>query len=95
MAYRLRYTVNVDWVGGGQGQLVSPQFPGVSGAGNAQTLQLQNALGGQNITGTGTGGAIAAADITTLTNAMAADILAQMNASPNLGRLQNFSTGQP
>jgi predicted outer membrane repeat protein len=95
MAYRLRYVVFADWIGPGQGQLTSAQYPGQAGAGNAQTLQLQNVQGGQNIVGTGSGGAIAAADITTLTNAMAADILAQMNAQPTFGRLGNFSTGQP
>lgn len=95
MAYRLRYQVYVDWVGGGMGQIGSPQNPGLQGGGNAQTLILQNAQGGQNITGTGTGGAIAAADITTITNAMAADVLAQMNAQPAFGRLGGFATGQP
>lgn len=93
MAYRVRYQVEIDWVGGGMGQMGSPQNFG--GSGNAQTLQLDNVVGGQNIVGTGSGGAIAAADITTLANAMAADIAAQMNAQPTFGRLGNFSTGQP
>jgi len=34
-----------------------------------------------------------AADVTTLTNAMAADIAAQMNVAANLAQIQNFSTG--
>jgi hypothetical protein len=93
--YRIRYQVWVDYVGAGMGQMGSPQQPGLNASGNAQTLILQNTQGGQNIAGTGTGGAIAAADITTLTNAMAADVAAQMNAQPTFGRLGNFTTGQP
>lgn len=95
MAYRLRYQVWCDWVGGGQGQLGSPQNPGLGGGGNAQTLAFQNTQGGQTIVGTGTAGAIANADISTITTAMAADILAQMEAQPAFGRLGGFATGQP
>lgn len=91
MSYRLRYTFNVDWIGPGQGPSGSPTAG--QGGGNAQTFGGINAQGGQNIGGTGTAGAIAAADITTLTNAMAADVAAQMNAQPALGRIQGFATG--
>lgn len=96
MAYRLRYDVYLDWVGPGQGPMgggLAPMTGKAGGSGNAQTKQLSNAGGGQNITGTGTGGAIAGADITTITNAMAADIAAQMNAAPTLGQIQGFATG--
>lgn len=96
MSYRLRYQVNVDWVGAGMGPVGSPQSPGVLGSsGNAQTLVFVNKAGAQNIVGTGSGGAIAAADITTLTNAMAADIAAQMNLQPALGQMGGWPTGQP
>lgn len=94
MAYRLRYQVFCDWVGPGQGPM-GGQFTPVQGweAGGAQTREFFNVAGGQNIVGTGTGGAIAAADITTITNAMAADISAQMNATAALAQLQGFATG--
>lgn len=94
MAYRLRYVVNVDWVGPGQGPMGGGLVP-LAGfeAGGAQTREFTNIAGGQNIVGTGTGGAIATADITTLTNAMAADISAQMNLAANLAQLQGFATG--
>lgn len=95
MAYRLRYQVFVDWVGAGMGQIGTPPNVGLAEANNAQTLALFNAAATNYIVGTGTGGAIASADITTLTNNMAADISAQMNAQPVFGRLGNFSTGQP
>jgi len=87
MAYRIRYSVNVDWVGEGVGPMTGNTAValGSSPAGGAQTLQFQNAAGGQN-SKTFTG-----ADITTLTNAMAADMAAQMNAA--ITRIQNFSTG--
>lgn len=96
MAYRLRYDVYLDWVGPGQGPMGAAGAPlsgKAGGSGNAQTKQFSNVAGGQNIQGTGTSLAIAAADITTLTNAMAADIAAQMNAQPALGQIQGFATG--
>lgn len=94
MAYRLRYTASIDWVGDGQG----PMGGGLaviagSEAGGAQTLEFINTPGGQNIVGTGTGGAIASANVTTITNAMAADISAQMNVAAVLARIGGFATG--
>lgn len=88
MAYRIAYQVQVMWVGPGLGpmggQLAGslPQAP----AGGAQVIELANQQGGQNSL-TFTSG-----DITALTNAMAADIAAQMTT--NITRIQNFSTGQ-
>ena len=93
MAYRLRYTFSVDWVGPGQGSSGSPQVG--PGAGNAQTLGLINQAGGQNIQGSGAGGSIEAADITTLTNAAAADMSAQLNLAANLATMQGWPTGNP
>ena len=58
---------------------------GMAPAGGAQRLSLFNAAGGKNTS------TFLAADVTTLTNAMAADIAAQMTT--NLTRIQNFSTG--
>jgi hypothetical protein len=62
--------------------------------GNAQTKFFEQAVL-QTIGGTGTAGAIAAADITTLLTAMATDLLAQMNAHPAIDQMQGFATGQP
>jgi hypothetical protein len=87
MAYRLVYQAWIDWVGPGTGVMsgnVAPALP-MGGRGGAQTLEMSNAQGGQN-TNTITSGTI-----TTITNAMAADIAAQMNAQ--ITRIQNFSTG--
>ena len=74
MPYRLTYRFNISWVGAGLNDMAQ-------GGPNAQTLGLQNVSGGQNLGGTGTGGALAAADVTALTNAMAADAAAQLNAN--------------
>jgi hypothetical protein len=93
MAYRLRYTFNMDWVGPGQGPSGSPQVgPGNS---NSQTLGLINQAGGQNVAGAGTGGIIIGSDITTLTNAAATDMAAQLNLSANLTKMQGWPTGNP
>lgn len=87
MAYRITYQVNVDWVGEGVGPMSGNTAAqvGMAPAGGAQRLALFNAQGGQNTL------TFLAADITTLTNAMAADIAAQMTT--NITRIQNFSTG--
>ena len=86
MAYRVRYSAYVDWVGPGLGPLISAQPAiGVAPGGNAQTLGFFNTPGGQN-SNTFTGG-----DITALTNAIAADLAAQFTT--NIGRVQAFSTG--
>ena len=87
MAYRLTYQAWIDWVGPGLGPMgngLAPALP-MGGRGGAQTLEFSNAQGGQNTL------TFQAADITTLTNAMAADIAAQMTT--NITRVQNFSTG--
>lgn len=98
MAWRLRYTFNVDWVPPGMGPIGSPQVgPGNS---NNQTFGAINAAGAQNVAGAATvtingtsySNVINAADITTLTNAAASDMSAQLNA--NLGRIQGFIAGQ-
>ena len=93
MAYRLRYTWNVDWVAPGMGPIGSPQVG--PGGGNAQTLGGINTPGAQNIAGSGTSGAIASADITTLTNAMASDVSTQLNLTGNLAEMQGWISGKP
>ena len=93
MAYRLSYTYTMSWIGPGMGPVGSPQS--VYCDGNAQSLTLFNKGGGQNIQGSGTGGIIQGADLTTLTNAAAADMAAQLAAQPNLGQMQGWTTGNP
>ena len=98
MAYRIRYAAWVDWIGPGSSVMTDPVGPlsgPVGGSGNAQTKAFFNTqnFANTNIQGTGAGGIIQAADITTLTNAIAADISAQMNAQPALGQLQGFASG--
>jgi hypothetical protein len=63
---------------------VAPPLP-MGGRGGAQTLEFSNAQGGQSTL------TFLSADITTLTNAMAADIKAQMLA--NIARVQGFASG--
>ena len=94
MAYRLRYTVAVDWIAPGIGAMGgSPAVLAgeLGSSGTGQTLEINASANTANIQGTGTGGALASADVTTLTNAMAADVAAQMNAI--LARLAGFATG--
>jgi hypothetical protein len=96
MAYRIRYVAYIDWVtpGMGLGMTAGPAGPGAVPAGNAQTIAFFNSDGVVNGTtyppNTST---FQSADVTTLTNAMAADLAAQMDAPAVLTRVQNFSTG--
>lgn len=84
MAYRLEYTAKVSWVGAGLGPMTLP---------SAQTLMLKNAANGQNVAGAGAGGTVNGADVTALTNAMAADIAAQMNLAANLAVINGWPLG--
>jgi hypothetical protein len=89
MAYRVTYQANVDWVGPGTGPMtgnVALPLP-QGGRGGAQTKEFSNKQGGQN------SNTFLAADITTLTNAIAADLAAQFTAS--ISQIQGFSSGNP
>lgn len=72
MPYRLNYSFSIEWVGTGLGPVTGP---------NAQKLKLVQQAGGQNVLGGGTGGALNGTDVTTLTNAAAVDMAAQLNAN--------------
>jgi hypothetical protein len=93
MPYRLRYDVSVDFVPQGIGlgqQSTAPGAVGAGPAGPAQTIELFNTIGG---TLPPTSNTFLTADVTALTNAMAADIAAQLNVAAVLGRIQAFATG--
>ena len=92
MPYRMRYTFNVDWVPAGVGATQPNSGTSVLGSsGGAQTKGFINQAGGQNVAGAGTSGAINATDVTTLTNAAAVDMAAQMNLA--LTQLVGFNSG--
>ena len=89
--YRLRYTFNVDWVGGGIGPMGSLPGNANGSSGGAQTKGFINTPGGQNAVGSGTGSIITGTEITTLTTAAAADMVTQLTAA--LAQLQGFASG--
>jgi hypothetical protein len=104
MGYRIRYAVNIDFVPPGVGAmsaLNAPTLPGGGGVG--PTLEVENTPGytGTVVAGAGTvvvsgktyQNALNAADITTLTNAMAADTAAQLNVAATLAKLQAWVYG--
>lgn len=97
MAWRLRYQVSIDFLAPGQGPMSAVNAPPLPGGGTGeQTLEfVQNPNSGPVVPGTGTahaaGNELAAADVTTLTAALAADIAAQLNAQ--LARLNNWPQG--
>lgn len=106
MAYRIRATVNLDWVGAGAGpmEMMYPTGGNLPGGGsNGQSLQVRSTnTGTEIIIGTTTftqpngstiAGALASGDITTLLSALTTDISAQLNA--NLGTLQAWVAGNP
>ena len=89
MAYALRYKVDVVWLAPGRGlgmdsaEQVGPALTG----GNDQVLTFFDKAPPPSSS------TFLAADVTALTNAMAADIAAQMNVAATLARVQAFSTG--
>lgn len=89
MSYRITYQVNVSWVGPGIGPMGgnSAAAPGLAPAGGAQVKALFNTNPGQN------SATFTSSDITALTNAMAADIAAQMNVPATLAQVQAFASG--
>ena len=98
MAYRIRYSIWVDWIGPGAGPMLgnsAPQSGSAGGGGGAQTLEVSNTPNKSNliIAGTGTSGALASADITSLLSAMQTDLSTLLNAQPTFGQLQGFATG--
>jgi hypothetical protein len=98
MPYRLRYQVWCDFMPAGVGPMaaqLAPMQGDAGGSSGAQTLELFNVAGGQIVVGGGTNNALVTGDVTTLTNAMAADISAQMNVAATLARLAGFATGSP
>jgi hypothetical protein len=106
MAYRLRYTCYVDWVGAGQGLMTAGPTP-LQGnvGGNLSGSQTQEFLNSTPVIaagattyqqpsgGSAVSGALAASDITTLLASMSADLSTQINAQ--LGRLQSWVVGNP
>lgn len=118
MAYRLTYNFSMDWIGPGTGPSAGAAIYGAPSSGNAQTLTVFNKAGGQTISGSTTytppggtaiSGAIATGDITTLVNAAATDIIAQLQAAtpaalaasgsglnnPPLPQMQAWVAGNP
>ena len=89
MAYKLTYQVQVAWVGPGAGPMqanTAPQLPNQTGTGQVKEFSANNAV--LPFSNTFTSG-----DITTLTNAMAADMVTQMNAS--ITAIQAWASGNP
>lgn len=98
MTYRLRVVATLDWVGPGAGPMEALNAPMLQGGGSSgQVFTVVAKQGGYVIAGTGTGTdpnkQLAAADVTNLTNAMAADIAAQLNA--NIAIPQGWVSGNP
>lgn len=94
MGYRISYSVQVSWVPPGVGPFSTPQDYGDGAGGTGQTLEIGNQIGGQSVQGSGTGGAIQAADITTLLSGVSADMSAQLNQPANLALMQRWPLGQ-
>lgn len=81
MAYRLRYSVNIDWIGDGTNAMVI----------NSPTLNFQNGAGvSSQVPG---GDAPSSGNLQTACTNMATDIGNQMIVASVLARIQAFATG--
>lgn len=94
MAYRLTYSWDISWVGAGSGPMTGRDGSLAGGAG-AQIIGGVNSGSGQIAGGSGAGGTLAAADVTSLTNGMAADVAAQLNVPALLNTVNRWPTGNP
>ena len=95
MGYRLTYTFQLAWVAPGIGPFSAPSYPGDgSSPGTGQVLGFGNSTNGQSVAGAGTGNIIIGTDVTTLTNAAAADMAAQLNQASNLALMQSWPLGK-
>jgi hypothetical protein len=97
MPFKIRYQVNIDFVGAGAGPMeaLSPASgQGLQGGGVAQTKAfVGNPAIIPLVIGAGAGQTLTGGDVTTLTNAMAADMATQINAA--LTQLNTWPTGGP
>jgi|SRR6516162_3275419 hypothetical protein len=106
MPYRATYSLNIDWVGAGEGPMggglvgagvTTTQGPSSGGSlpqggrGGAQTLDLVNSSGGQNIVGSGTAGAMQASDVSGLVTLISNDLTTIITAA--VPKLAGFATG--
>ena len=96
MPFKLRYSVNVDFVGAGAGPMeaLSPAIQSSGGGSTGQTKEFVTSVTAIPIAlGAGSGQTLTAGDVTNLTNAMATDIAAQINAA--LTTINAWPTGGP
>lgn len=98
MAYKIRYTVSIDFVGAGAGPMegvgntAGQMLPGGGSTGQTKTF-VTNPASIPIVAGAGAGNALAAGDITTLLTGLTTDISAQMNAA--IATMQGWVTGNP
>lgn len=98
MAYKLRYTVSIDFVGAGAGPMegvgntAGQMLPGGGSTGQTKTF-VTNPATIPIVAGAGAGNALASADITALLASLTTDISAQMNAA--IATMQGWVSGNP
>lgn len=98
MAYKIRYTVSIDFVGAGAGPMegvgntAGQMLPGGGSNGQTKTF-VTNPAAIPIVAGAGTNNALASADITALLASLTTDISAQMNAA--IGTMQGWVSGNP
>ncbi len=92
MAYKLGYQIQVSWIGPGAGPMQALTAPSLFGQGGATGQQAEFSVTAASVPVSNT---FTATDITNLTNAMAADIAAQLNAASTLAKIQAWASGGP
>jgi hypothetical protein len=98
MPFKLRYQVQVDFVGAGAGPMealantAGQMLPGGGSTGQSKGF-VTNPNSIPVAIGAGAGQTLTGGDVTNLTNAMAADIAAQMNAV--LATINQWPSGGP
>lgn len=88
MSYRLRYSVNVDWVGDGIGAMTGPIAQTIS---FSATVPVQNVPGGTAPSQANFNTALSGSSATPTSPSLANDISVQIAAK--LAQIQAFATG--
>jgi hypothetical protein len=99
MAYKLIFQAQISWVGPGAGPmetLLQSSGNFQMGGGGAQSKGFTtNPASIPIANGAGAGGTLTGGDVTNLTNAVAADLAAQINLAANLGVINGWPGGNP
>lgn len=89
MPYRMRWTINIDFIPAGMGLALNNDRKGKYGTGPAQTVEIFNSTGASMPVST----TFTNTDVTNMLATMTTDATNQLDAPALQTQIQNFATG--